>query len=100
MEEFFGLILLAVAIVLVTVGVPWFREHGESAVVDRFMLAELYAIAVIGLLACGGALVIADLSRAWSAGETMHLVIGIGAVVVLAVAARFARTWFKARKTA
>jgi xanthine/uracil permease len=100
MEEFIGLVVLAVAIALITVGVPWFRRRDETPAIERFMLAEAYTIVVIGLLALGGALVLHDLATAWSAGETTHVIVGVAAIAVLIVAARFARGLFARRRAA
>ena len=100
MEEFFGLIVLAIAIALITVGVPWFKHRSENRAIERFMLAEAYAIGTIGLLALGVALVVHDLSVAWTAGETTHVIVGLGGIVVLIVGAKVCRNLFAGRTAA
>lgn len=101
MAELIGLLLLALTFALVAIATPWFRARQDVRWVERWMLAELFSVFLVGIGSTGGALVFAEVVYAWKSGSVAQLGLTTGAVVigipVLFIAARWLGRWMERR---
>ena len=93
MDEIIGLLLLGATFALIALITPWFRRHEHSRALDRWMVAEMTAVSLVGMGAIGASFVIAALIESWQSGDTTQIALTYGGAVVVLPALVIGSRW-------
>ena len=98
MNDFIGLGLLAVGLLLLSLGAHWFRPRFEPIDGKHYLRGDFYALVVSGFIVSGASMVIADMAHAWLSGNITHMLVGLVGIAVFALVAWFGPDLLRRRR--